>query len=163
MYQDRDGVFRIEKLSYEDTDYTIKKRLSYSYPEISYSRPMKDVSVTYLDGAVAVYRFGTSGETQTLDNNFIANEEQAIEVAEWVCDSLRSRQQVSGEFRGDPRLDLFDVVEVESKYGDISGVVLTDVKYSFAGAFRATYSGYARGSGVAVVVYCGELFAGEGA
>ena len=163
MYQDRNGIFTIGKLSYDDTGYVIKQRLAYSYPEISYSRPMKEVSVTYSGDAVAIYRFGTSGETQTLNNNFIANEGQAIEVAEWVCDSLRSRQQISGEFRGDPRIDLFDVVKIESKYGEISGVVLTDVKYSFAGAFHVTYSGYVRGSGVAVVVYCGELFAGEGA
>lgn len=163
MYQNRLGVFTIGKLAYKDTGYTITQRLSYSYPEINYSRPMKEVSVTYLGNAVAVCPFGSSGETQTLNNDFIATEEQAVSVAAWVCDSLRSRQQVNGEFRGDPSLDLFDVVTVESKYGEISGVVLTDIKYSFAGAFRVGYSGYVRGSGVAVVVYCGELFAGEGA
>ncbi len=163
MYQNRYGVFTIGKLAYEDTGYVIRQRLAYSFPEISYSRPMKDVAVTYLGNAVAVHSFGASGETQTLNNDFIATEEQAIEVATWVCDSLRSRQQINGEFRGDPSLDLFDVVKVESKYGEISGVVLTDIKYSFAGAFHVTYSGYVRGSGVAVVVYCGELFAGEGA
>lgn len=163
MYQNRLGVFTIGKLSYEDTGCVIRQRLSYSYPEINYSRPMKEVSVTYLGNAVAVYPFGSSGETQTLNNDFIATEEQAVSVAAWICDSLRSRQQVSGEFRGDPSLDLFDVVTVESKYGEISGVVLTDIKYSFTGAFRVSYSGYVRGSGVAVVVYCGELYAGEGA
>lgn len=162
MYQDRSGIFRIEKLSYEDTGYTIKQQLSYSYPEISYSRPMKEVSVTYLGNAVTVYPFGTSGETQTVNNEFIATKEQADLVAKWVCDGLRSRQQITGEYRGDPRLDLFDVVSVENKYGTVAGVVLTDVKYSFTGAFRAAYSGYVRGSGVAVVVYCGERFAGEG-
>ena len=81
-------------------------------------------------------------------------------MAEWVCDSLRTRQQISGEFRGDPRFDLFDVVSIESKYGTVAGVVLTDIKYTFTGAFRTAFSGYIRGSGT-TSVYCGEVFTGE--
>lgn len=161
MYQNRYGVFVIGKLSYDDTGYVIPKRLSYTYPEIDFSRPIKNVSVTYYDNAITVYPFSSSGETQTLNNKFIREKEQADAIAMWICDSLRSRQQIHGEYRGDPRLDLFDVVNVESKYGTIAGVVLTDIKYSFTGAFRATYSGYIRGSGVSVVVYCGEVFTGE--
>lgn len=161
MYQNRDGILVIGKLSYTDTGYVIPKRFSYAYPEIDFSRPMKNVSVTYQGNEVSVYTFGSTGETQTLNNDFITTKEQADVVAKWVCDSLRSRQQITGEYRGDPRFDLFDVVSVESKYGTIAGVVLTDIKYSFTGAFRTTYSGYIRGSGVAVVVYCGDLFAGE--
>lgn len=161
MYQNREGTLVIGKLSYEDTGYVIPKRLSYAYPEIDFSRPMKNVSVTYLGNEVSVYSFSSTGETQTLNNDFITTKDQADVVAKWVCDSLRSRQQITGEYRGDPRFDLFDVVSVESKYGTIAGVVLTDIKYSFTGAFRTTYSGYIRGSGVAVVVYCGDLFAGE--
>ena len=161
MYQDRTGAFVIGKLAYEDTGYVIPKRLSYSYPDIDYSRPIKEVAVTYYGDAVSVYPFGSSGETQTLSNEFILKKGQADAIAKWVCDSLRTRQQIRGEYRGDPCLDLFDVVSVESKYGTIAGVVLTDIKYTFTGAFRATYSGYIRGSGTAVVVYCGEVYTGE--
>lgn len=160
MYQDRNGVFKIEKLSYEDSGYVIPKRLSYAYPEIEFSRPIKNVSVTYYGNAVTLYPFSSTGETQTLSNEFISEKSQADAIARWVCDSLRSRQQISGNYRGDPRLDLFDVVSVESKYGTIAGVVLTDIKYSFTGAFRVSYSGYIRGSGVAVTMYCGEHYAG---
>lgn len=161
MYQDRTGTFIIGKLSYENTKYTIPQKLSYTYSEITYSRPIKDVSVFFLDDHTAVFPFSNTGETQTLTNDFITDSTQALGVAAWVCDSLRSRQQVSGKFRGDPRLDLFDVVNVESKYGTIVGVVLTDIKHSFTGAFQTTYSGYIRGSGVSVTVYCGEIFTGE--
>jgi hypothetical protein len=118
------------------------------------------VSVTYYGNAVTLYPFSSTGETQTLSNEFISEKSQADAIARWVCDSLRSRQQISGNYRGDPRLDLFDVVSVESKYGTIAGVVLTDIKYSFTGAFRVSYSGYIRGSGVAVTMYCGEHYAG---
>ena len=161
MRQCRNGDFIIGKLEYKNTGYVVPKKLSYAYPEISFSRPMKNVSVSYYNNAVTVYQFGSTGETQTLNNEFITTKNQADEIAKWVCDSLRSRQQISGEYRGDPRLDLFDVVDIESKYGTIVGVVLTDIKYSFTGAFRVTYSGYIRGSGVSVIMYCGEKFAGE--
>lgn len=161
MYQDRSGVFAISKLSYDDTGYVIPKKMSYTYPEIDFSRPIKNVSVTYYGGATTVYPFSGSGETQTLSNELITEKKQADAIAKWICDSLRTRQQVRGEYRGDPRLDLFDVVSVESKYGTIAGVVLTDIKYTFTGAFRTTFTGYIRGSGETVTVYCGEVFTGE--
>lgn len=161
MYQGRDGVLTIGKLQYEDTGYAIPKNLSYAYPEIEFSRPLKSVSVTYFDGKVREYPVSKSGEVQTLNNDFIRTGNHASSVAVWVSESLRSRQKISGEFRGDPRLDLFDVVSVESKYGTIAGVVLTDIKVSFTGAFRVTYSGYVRGKDASATVYCGEVFAGE--
>ena len=161
MYQDREGIFKIDKLSYDDTGFVIPNKLSYTYPEIDFSRPIKNVSVTYYNNAVSVYPFSSTGETQTLNNDFILEKEQADEIAKWICDSLRTRQQISGEYRGDPRLDLFDVVSVEGKYGTVAGVVLTDIKISFTGAFRVTYSGYVRGSGIAAVIYCGEVYTGE--
>lgn len=161
MYQNRSGVFVIEKLSYEDTGYVIPKRFSYTYPEIDFSRPMKNVSVTYYNNASTVYTYGSSGETQTLNNEFIKTKEQADTIAKWVCDSLRTRQKISCDYRGDPRLDLFDVINIENKYGTVAGVVLTDIKYSFTGAFRTICSGYVRGSGEATTIYCGEVFTGE--
>jgi hypothetical protein len=82
-------------------------------------------------------------------------------VAEWVYEALRTRKQISGSFRGDPILDVLDVVNVESKYGTIVSVMLTDVKYTFTGAFRATYSGYIRGSGTTVFMFCNEVYTGE--
>lgn len=161
MYQNRCGVFNIKRLDYLNTGYVIPTNLSYSYPEIEFLRPIKNVSVTYQNGNKLLYSFSGSGETQTLNNDFISTEAQATEVAQRVCDSIRSRRNVTGEFRGDTRLDLYDVVNVESKYGTITGVVLTDVTYTFSGAFRTSYSGYIRGSGVAVTMHCGEVYSGE--
>jgi hypothetical protein len=162
IYQDRDGVLRIGKLLYKDTDYVVSKRLSYTYPEVEFSRPIKKVAVTYFDGKTKEYPVSDTGETQTLNNDFVKSSAQASNVAKWISDSLRSRQKVSGDFRGDPRLDLFDVVSVESKYSKIVGVVLTDIKVSFTGAFRIAYSGYVHGDSASTTVYCGEIFTGEG-
>lgn len=161
MYQDRMGTFRIERLPYAETGYVLSKQWAYKYPETEFARPLRNVSVTYCNGKKVVFQFGGTGETQTLDNAYIATKDQALTVAKWICDSLRTRKKIAGELRGDPRLDLFDVVDIEDKYGTIAGVVLTDIKCTFSGAFHMSYSGYIRGSGTAVIVYSGEAFSGE--
>lgn len=159
MFQDRKGVLTIEKLDYSETGYVIPLKLSSCYPKIELSRPLKNVSVSYGDEGVYLLSCNDSGETQTVENDFIVDEDQAAMVAEWVADALRGRKTISGEFRSDPRIDLFDVLKVENRYGTITGIAITDIKYSFGGAFRATYSGQARGT--TVNVYCGEVFTGE--
>lgn len=161
MYQNRDGVLVIERMSRVDSGYVIPKSLSYSFPEIELSRPMRNVVVTYLEDAKVSFTYASTGETQTLENEFISTPVQATEVAKWICDMLRTRKTITGEFRGDPRLDLFDVVQVESKYGTITDVVLTDIRCSFTGAFLVEYSGHIQGTGEPVVMYSGEIYTGE--
>lgn len=138
---DRDGVLHIEPLNQTLTDYRITTALSYSHPEITLSKPLKMVSVSYGEDSPYELSVSKSGEIQTVDNSFIASEEQATFVAEWVSDTLQMRKTVSGEFRTDPRLDLFDVVMVESKYGVISPVAITNITYTFNGSFRGRYTG----------------------
>ena len=43
----------------------------------------------------------------------------------------------------------------------MSGVMLTDIKYTFSGVFKASYSGYIRGNGATVFVFCNEVYTGE--
>jgi len=161
MYQDREGVLWIKKPDYTDTGYVVSMFLAYTYPEFDYLRHAKTVQVTYFGDTTVLYQVGGNGEVQTLQNDFISSGSQATEIAEWVYDSLRTRKQISGEFRGDPVLDVFDTVTVESKYGTITDVVITDIKYDFTGAFHATYSGYVRSGGTPVFVHCGEVYLGE--
>lgn len=161
MCVDRTGYLKVRKLDYNNTGYTIPLRISYSYPEFELARPLKGVEINYRDEQSLLYPYAAEGEIQTLDNDFIRTPEEATETAFWVCDSLRSRKKISGEFRGDPRFDLYDVVNVEGKYSTVTGVVLTDIEISFSGAFHVRYSGYVHGSGEPSVVYCGEIFTGE--
>lgn len=161
MYQNRDGALVVEKLGYTDSGYTIPRKFSYTHPEFELSKPLKNVSVTYYDNASVVFPYSGSGETQTLTNNFIVTSAQASSVAKWVCDSLRSRKKITGSFRGDPRFDVFDVVQVEGKYGTVMGVVLTDITFRFTGAFNVTYTGYVHGTGEYTTIYSGEVYAGE--
>lgn len=143
IYQRRDGTLVIGPLGEDGlSDYIIPLAMSYSYPEIELTKRLKSVEVTY-GTEVATYNLAVagSGETQTIDNVLISTEAQAQSVAEWVKTGLIKRQVVSGEFRADPRLDLFDLVTVESKFGSLSPVVITDIKYTFSGVFMGSYTG----------------------
>lgn len=138
---DREGVLHIEPLNTTHSGFTIPLSLAYSHPEVTLSKPLKTVLVDYGEDTPYELSVSSAGENQTVSNSFVVEEAQAALVAQWVRDSLQSRKTISGEFRADPRLDLFDVVTVESKYGTFSPVVITDIKYSFSGSFQATYTG----------------------
>jgi hypothetical protein len=98
------------------------------------------VAVSYGENTYSL-PVGSSGETQTVSNPLVSSEAQALMVAEWVRDTLTTRKTVSGEYRADPRLDVFDIVAVSSKYGDLQNVALTDIQYTFNGSFRGNYTG----------------------
>ena len=144
---DREGALYVEQLKNTLTEYQIPLALSYSYPEITLSKPLKKVVVDYgkVDGngnsVVHELSVANNGEIQTVTNDYIYTEEAAQAVAEWVSKALKTRKTVSGEFRADPRLDLYDVVKVEDRYGRWLTVAITNIKYTFNGAFRGTYTG----------------------
>lgn len=140
IYQDRDGVLHIEHLNKVHSGAIIPLTLSYSHPEIELSKPLKNVAVSYGDNNYSLPVQNT-GETQTVSNPLISNQAQAKLIAEWVRDTLTTRKTVSGEYRADPRLDVFDIVAVASKYGDLQNVALTSIKYTFNGSFSGDYTG----------------------
>ena len=142
VYQDRDGVLHIKPQNKVTTGYVIPLALSYAHPEIELSKRLKSVSVSYGTESTYVLPVGISGETQTVSNLLVSNEAQAANIAAWVKNTLSTRKTVSGEYRADPRLDLFDVVAVQSdKYGELPNVAITDIKYTFNGSFRGSYKG----------------------
>jgi hypothetical protein len=81
-----------------------------------------------------------TGNVQTVDNPLIVSSSVANAVAEWCRDCLKNRKIISGEFRADPRLDALDTITVVSKYGS-NAVQVTNIKYTYGGAFRGTFTG----------------------
>lgn len=145
--QDRLGRLHITPTPRERSGYTISKRVSLSHPEVILSKPLKSVVVSYRDNSYTL-NVSNSGETQTIDNPLITTEYAARVAAEVARDALVTRKSVKGEFRADPRLDLFDIVTVESKYGDLFPVMITAITYTYNGSFWATYSGRVLDPGV---------------
>lgn len=83
---------------------------------------------------------GLSGETVSVDNQLITSQDRAIAVGKWVETYIRNRMTLSSEWRADPRLDALDLVDVENDYGT-NKMIMTDVKYSYKGAFRGSGEG----------------------
>lgn len=138
---DRADTLYVEPLNNTATEYRIPLSLSYSYPEVTLSKPLRSVSVDYGGETAHELNVATAGEVQTLSNDYIQNESSAVTVAEWVRDVLKTRKTVSGEFRADPRLDAYDIVTVEDRYGNALKVVITNIKYTFNGAFHGSFTG----------------------
>lgn len=142
VYQDRDGVLHIKPQNKMSSGYVIPLALSYAHPEIELSKPLKKVAVTYDTDKTYELPVGDTGETQTVSNSLIEWQSQAATIATWVSNTLSARKTVSGEYRADPRLDVFDIVSVQSdKYGELSNVAITDIKYTFNGSFKGSYKG----------------------
>ena len=151
MYQDRDGLLRIEPWRLESTDYSISPFNSYSKPEIALSKPVKQVNVKWYtysisDGKVSstatneVLDIGASGEIITVDNPLITKQEMAGRVGRHAAIELGNRMTLDFSWRPDVSLDVLDAIEIESGYGS-KAVQMTDVEFKFNGAFRGTGKG----------------------
>lgn len=157
MYQDRYGVLRIERMRQNFSGYGIKQFHSLSFPEYTMYKELKAVDV---NNGLAVVTNSNRGETQTVSNDLIQDPVQASRVGDWVRKALIDRNQMAGDFRADPRADVFDIVGVESKYGTNSALVLSEIKYTFSGAFKGSYKGRVTDF-TPEKLYSGEIKAGE--
>lgn len=142
IWQDRNGLLRIEPLNTTLTDYvigTMENGLSnaYEHPEFTLSKELKSVRVNSGQGTAVN---SATGAVQEVSNPLITDEATANAVAAWCMDCLKTRKTLSGSFRADPRLDALDKVTVVSKYS-ASPVYITNIKYDYNGAFRGTYEG----------------------
>lgn len=138
LYQNRDGIIRLEPLPAGNTDYRIDRFVSYQNSDVSLKKQLKDVNV---NNGQYVLSIGHVGDTQPVNNPFISDEQAPI-VARWVADYLVNRKELSGEFRVDPRLDALDRVIVANQFAE-SVVLITEIEFTFNGAFRGKYVGRA--------------------
>ena len=151
LYPDRNGKFHIEHINNNPTDFEINKFNSYSKSEITLSKPIKQVVVkvyTYTKGdsgfdnttSEIIVPIGESGETITLDNPLVTDEARASALGEWVGNYLKNRITLKSAVRADVRLDALDIVSNENDY-NTNNVRMTDVEFTFNGAFRGTGEG----------------------
>jgi hypothetical protein len=165
LYQDRDGKIRIEPINLDDTDYEISSFNGYSKPEISLSKPLRQVKVkaysyTWNDDtngldinnvelsypADADIPTGATGETIIVDNPIITNNNMGRSLAEWMYSYLKNRMTLEVSWRADVRLDALDILKIRNDY-NTNRVRMTDVEYTYNGAFRATGKGKVIGNG----------------
>lgn len=161
LYQDRDGIIHIEPLNNEDSDYEISNFNSYTKSESSLSTPVKQVRVkkyAYYYGPAPDYELlsridkeihypadedipnGVYGETIIVDNPYVSVDEEALGIAEWMYNYLNNRMNIESSWRADVRMDALDIVKNRNDYGT-NRVRMTDIEYTYNGAFRATGKG----------------------
>ncbi len=80
------------------------------------------------------------GETESVDNPLITSEAVAEHLSVLISEYLSERRSLDLDWRADVRLDVGDTVKVSNNYGDITSYV-TDLTYTFKGAYRATCKG----------------------
>lgn len=163
LYQDRNGVIRIEPFDNVDTDYEITSFNSYSKSEISLSKPLRQVKVkkyTYQGSANGVTITSTevaypadadipnsaTGETIVVDNPLVTSDADASALAEWTYSYLKNRMTLDSSWRADVRLDALDIVHNINAH-TTNRVCMTDIEYKYNGAFRGTGKGKVIGNG----------------
>jgi hypothetical protein len=156
LYQDRPGTLHIEPVrAAEANDYLISPSNSYSKPEITWSKPIKQVAVKVYHYYVAednpmvieksdttevVVPFGTTGETIIVDNPLITDNTRAEFIGNWIGNHLTHRMSLSPSWRADVRVDPMDVITHRNQHRD-EALLVTDVKFTYNGAFRGTSEG----------------------
>lgn len=133
----REGTIRVERYERLLSDYAIGQDVSYSHPERAMTKPPK--SVTINDG-LWVEDISSSGESVMINNPVITVEENAEHVGAWSAAVLSQRNVLKGSYRPDPRLDALDIISVESKYSNDFVAAVTDITYSYNGAFKGEYT-----------------------
>lgn len=147
MWQPSDGIIRVMTPAKTLSDYVISSDVSYGHPEVELTKPLKQVEVVHHykfhpDTKSTIFPVNDEGETVVVDCPYLWKVTSRIEgLANQHIDWWKHRQNVSGEFRADPRLELFDVVGVETKYGTLSPVMIDYLKYTYNGSFRGVYEG----------------------
>lgn len=138
VYQDRNGILRVERFVRNLSDYKIGQDVSYAHPERTMTKPPQSVTV---NEDLWVETIAPAGETIEISNPLISQQENATHVGRWASAVLRSRNIVKGSYRPDPRLDVLDIISVESKYSREFVAAVTEVTYEYNGAFRGQYVG----------------------
>lgn len=162
LYQDRDGVVRIEPWNTRYSGYMIDQNVSYAHPEYTFDKPMKAISVGYGEDLREVVAVADKGAVQTVDNPLLRTRSDAVRVGNRASEILANRKTISGEYRADLRLDALDPVIVTSKYAT-NVVAITEIRYSTTGgAFRGAYTGRVVSLSLQTdPYYSNEIYVGE--
>lgn len=136
---------------------------AYSYPEIEVFPKIKDVSITGFNPAnnniqytyLTTYN-SNADVSQTATNERIRfydgviassqsfiPEEYVPKYTLWVYKFINEAKRITGNSRINPVLELLDLVEVETKSGQLIKGYIVGLDIKFTGAFRGTYTVYA--------------------
>ena len=154
LYVDHSGTVQVRPNVQLITGYNISEDVSFQRGKYTLASPIKSLLI---NGETSVSIGAKTGEVKTIDNTFIANAEA---VGIWILRALQHRRSISGSWRADPCLDIYDVVAVTNKYSTDT-IQITGLDLSFAGSFSGSYTGTILYTAAADAIYSGEGNAGD--
>ena len=91
-----------------------------------------------VDEQIVTVRHNATGIEQSWSNPLISNAEHAQLVEEWLSDFYLGDVEYEFEWRGDPRIDADDLLNLELKSGEIVNVRAYQNTLNFGGAWSGT-------------------------
>lgn len=111
----------------------------YSFPESSLDEPRRGIAVNNTE----VVTWGTDSEVYEITNPiWIDNPESETRKAaiSRLTTVLKERRHLSGEWRPDPSLEIWDNVRVETPFG-LNPIAITGITLKYNGGLRGTFEG----------------------
>ena len=142
LFVDRNGYIHIEPIGDVSENYIISGKICYDYPKLTYGEKIGRVRLEYDHGAGHAYttRYAAKeGGTQIVTNPILDDDFDALERARAINEYFQtSRKKISGKFRADPRIDLFDIIVIPNG-SKVSTCCVTSLNMTINGGWRGTY------------------------
>ena len=140
LYVDRAGTIHIDKLGDVSENYVLSGKISYEFPKVKLAEKIGDINLYYNHGSAhATNAESEEGGELTVTNPIMRDGYQALSLARYIMNfQASSRKRITGNFRADPRIDLFDIIVIPA--GDKACVcAITKINFTFNGAWRGTF------------------------
>ena len=142
LFVDRLGKIHIERLETISENYVLSEKISFEFPKPKVLEKIGRVTAYYDHGTATITTSTpgeTSGATQTLTNPIIDDYLNAGSMVRMAYEIQQgARQRITGNFRADPRIDLFDVIAVPYQ-NKVAVCCLTKINFTYNGGWRGTY------------------------
>lgn len=139
LFVDRSGAIHIEHIDRTAKDYMISRTVQYIDPAIAKDKAINSVLLKYHDATTGYddyeyKREGQLGAQQTVSNPAIRFLYNAMAVTRRTYRVLQeNRDVISGEYRCDPRVDIFDCIQIAANkryisIADLETMQLNDIE-----------------------------------
>lgn len=142
LYVDRTGRVCIVPIGDVSENYVLSNKISYDVPKVKLAEKIGVIRFYYAHGTADATNAGLArkaGGTQVVTNPIMIDSfdagKRALSIFEfWEV----SRKKISGNFRADPRIDLFDIIVIPNG-NKVSVCCITKINFTFNGSWRGTY------------------------
>lgn len=93
------------------------------------------------DDVQEIVTFNDKGETYAIDNPLCSDKETAVKLANWYYDYIKKGAEISFSYRGNPEIEPFDFIYVQTHYEDRVPLCVTKTVLNYDGALSGEIEG----------------------